>query len=106
MSLGNILVVKNVPASSLDGRGEAYHGYYAQDLYSLNEHFGDESDLLSLSKELHARKMLLMVDVAPNHMGSGPLSGISYQDYVPWNDEYYFHPPNFNITYEPPNQEE
>jgi alpha-amylase len=48
--------------------------------------------------------MLLMVDVSPNHMGSGPEATINYQDYVPWNDEHYFHPPNFDITYNPPNQ--
>jgi len=48
--------------------------------------------------------MLLMVDVAPNHMGSGPLDRINYQDYVPWNDKRYFHPPNFDIMYNPRNQ--
>lgn len=40
--------------------------------------------------------MLLMVDVAPNHMGSGPLSELRYEDFVPWNHERYFHPPKFN----------
>jgi alpha-amylase len=92
--------VTNVTA----GVGEAYHGYWAQDLYSVNEHFGNSSDLRALADALHARHMLLMVDVAPNHMGSGPLSEINYQDYVPWSDPYYFHQPNFNITFTPPNQ--
>ena len=50
--------------------------------------------------------MLLMVDVAPNHMGSGPVSEIKYEDYVPWNHTRYFHPPNFYPTYSPPNQTE
>jgi hypothetical protein len=45
---------------------------WAQDLYSVNERFGNTSDLRALSDALHARGMLLMVDVAPNHMGSGP----------------------------------
>jgi len=40
--------------------------------------------------------MLLMVDVAPNHMGSGPLSQICYELFNPWNHERYFHPPKFN----------
>lgn len=43
--------------------------------------------------------MLLMVDVAPNHMGSGPVSQINYRDYIPWSDEYYFHTPDFDINY-------
>ena len=45
-----------------------------------------------------------MVDVAPNHMGSGPISKIKYEEYVPWNNAQYFHPPRLGITYEPPNQ--
>jgi alpha-amylase len=61
---------------------------------------------MALSEALHARNMLLMVDVAPNHMGSGPPGMIKYNDFVPWNDERYFHPPRFNIRYEPPNQTE
>jgi alpha-amylase len=60
--------------------------------------------LTALSAALHSRNMLLMVDVSPNHMGSGSEQDINYQDYVPWNDESYFHPPNFNITFNPPNQ--
>jgi alpha-amylase len=96
--------VKNVPADITGSSGEAYHGYWAQDLYSLNPHFGNTSDLRALSSALHARNMFLMVDVAPNHMGSGPANNISYSSFVPWSDPYYFHPPNFTITYSPPNQ--
>lgn len=47
-----------------------------------------------------------MVDVAPNHMGSGPPLTIKYGDFVPWNESIYFHPPRFGIAYEPPNQTE
>jgi alpha-amylase len=99
-------IVKNVPPSVTYGSGEAYHGYWAEDLYSVNPYFGNGSDLLALSHALHARKMLLMVDVAPNHMGSGAADATKYNNYIPWADEHYFHPPNFNITYSPPNQTE
>ena len=61
---------------------------------------------MTLSHALHARKMLLMVDVAPNHMGSGPANATKYNDYIPWSDQHYFHAPNFNITFNPPNQTE
>lgn len=47
-----------------------------------------------------------MLDVSPNHMGSGPLSQINYQDYIPWNNERYFHAPRFGISYNPRNQTE
>lgn len=100
-------MVTQVPASVTnvtEGVGEAYHGYWPQDLFNVNPHFGNTSTLQALSQALHSRNMLLMVDVSPNHMGSGPEFDINFQNYVPWNDESYFHPPNFNITFTPPNQ--
>jgi alpha-amylase len=38
--------------------GYAYHGYWQQDIYSVNSHFGTEADLQSLSQHLHARGMV------------------------------------------------
>lgn len=35
--------------------GTAYHGYWQEDMYSLNPHFGTAADLLALSDALHAR---------------------------------------------------
>jgi alpha-amylase len=90
-----IEIVKNVSPEETRF-SEGYHGYWAQDLYSLNPHFGDAATLQRLASELHARKMLLMVDVAPNHMASGPLSQIRYETFVPWNESRFFHPAKFN----------
>ena len=44
-----------------------YHGYWQRRMHSPNGNFGSFSDLLSLSSALHARGMLLMVDVVANH---------------------------------------
>jgi alpha-amylase len=38
--------------------GYAYHGYWQQDLYAVNPHFGTQSDLQSLAQHLHARGMV------------------------------------------------
>ena len=38
--------------------GEAYHGYWQQNMYALNENFGTEADLKALSKALHLRGMV------------------------------------------------
>ena len=38
--------------------GYAWHGYWQQDLYRLNEHFGTVEDLKALSKALHDRDMV------------------------------------------------
>lgn len=77
--------------------GEAYHGYWQQDLYSLNPHFGAASDLLALSQALHARGMVLMVDVVVNHFGS-PYE-IDFSTYTPFNDGSYFHAEDFITDY-------
>jgi maltooligosyltrehalose synthase len=36
----------------------AYHGYWPNDLYSVNSHFGTSDDLQALSAALHARGMV------------------------------------------------
>ena len=40
------------------GDGTAYHGYWQQDLYRLNENFGSADDLKALATELHNRDMV------------------------------------------------
>ncbi|KAF2215914.1 carbohydrate-binding module family 20 protein [Cercospora zeae-maydis SCOH1-5] len=83
-------VVENIPNSKY---GRPYHGYWAQNLYSLNTNFGTEADLKALSAALHARGMYLMVDVVANHMASSePPSAVKYSQLYPFNDAKYYHP--------------
>ena len=82
-------VVANV--EGFTAYGEAYHGYWAQDIYNLNPHFGTPGDLVALSSALHARKMYLMVDVVVNHFGPAN-SSASYASFNPLNQPSYFHP--------------
>ncbi|KAE8353176.1 glycoside hydrolase superfamily [Aspergillus coremiiformis] len=85
---------------NIEGRvsyGEAYHGYWPQNLYSLNAHFGTHQDLLDLSDALHARGMYLMMDTVINNMaymtnGKNPATNIDYSVFTPFNDARYFHP--------------
>ncbi|KAL4910002.1 hypothetical protein BDW74DRAFT_46618 [Aspergillus multicolor] len=80
--------------------GEAYHGYWPQNMYALNEHFGTADELRRLSKELHKRGMYLMVDVVINDMaqavnGSTTDDGepnINWSRLIPFNDQKYYHP--------------
>lgn len=75
--------------------GEAYHGYYQDDLYSLNEHFGTEDELIKLSKELHSRDMYLLVDVVVNDMAQAFDNTIpppvDYSLFEPFDNKDYFH---------------
>ncbi|KAH7923770.1 glycoside hydrolase family 13 protein [Leucogyrophana mollusca] len=60
--------------------GEAYHGYWTQDLTSLNPHFGSPDDLKNLSASLHSKGMYLMMDIVVNHMvSSKPLNVTALQ---------------------------
>ncbi|QSS61847.1 alpha-amylase AmyA [Histoplasma capsulatum] len=76
--------------------GEAYHGYWVQDLYQLNPHFGTRQDLLDLARELHSRGMYLMVDIVINNMAvildGKPFTSIDYTMFNPFNDPKYYHP--------------
>jgi len=40
--------------------GQAYHGYWQQDITQVNEHFGSANDLTALAANLHARGMVRM----------------------------------------------
>jgi len=76
--------------------GEAYHGYWPLDLYSLNSHFGTHQDLLDLSDAVHSRGMYLMMDTVINNMaymtnGSNPATSIDYSIFTPFNNADYFH---------------
>lgn len=83
-------VVKQIPGYTY--WGEAFHGYWMENLYELNPHFGSPDDLKNLSSELHKRDMLLMVDVVYNHYAfNGTGTNVNYTMYTPFNDEKYFH---------------
>ena len=59
-------VIKNVDT---DAGFDAYHGYWAQDLYSPNPHFGDLESLRRLVAGAHERDMKVILDIVTNHMG-------------------------------------
>lgn len=47
-----------------------YHGYWARDFKSVDEHYGTLEDYQDLSKSLHARDMYLIQDIVVNHTGN------------------------------------
>ncbi|KAI0010991.1 glycoside hydrolase family 13 protein [Xylariaceae sp. FL0662B] len=84
-------IVKNL--EDVTGEGAAYHGYWAEDINSVNSNFGTEDDLVALSAALHDRGMYLMVDVVTNHMGyNGCGDCVDYSRFNPFNSADYYHP--------------
>ncbi|KAI0338565.1 glycoside hydrolase family 13 protein [Trametopsis cervina] len=85
-------VVKNIEGET--AYGEAFHGYWTEDITQLNSNFGTADDLKALSKALHDRGMYLMVDVVVNHVAASsnpPNFGV----YNPFNAQSDFHAENF-----------
>jgi alpha-amylase len=87
----------NLPQDTI--YGEAFHGYWPQDLYELNAHFGTADDLKNLVSELHKRDMYLMVDVVANELAYniGPhnmtvSTPIDYSGFAPFNQSSDFNP--------------
>lgn len=84
-------IVEQMP--NWTGDGEAYSGYWQQNLYELNPAYGSEEDLVELITEVHQRGMLFMLDIVVNHM-VGPKQENNEFDYSlmrPFNDAKYFH---------------
>ena len=69
-------VVKNTPGG--------YHGYWAMDLYDVNENFGTKQDLKDLIKTAQSKNIWVMVDVVANHMGFAQTAG-DYDGFNPFN---------------------
>ncbi|KAL1982275.1 hypothetical protein VTN96DRAFT_1584 [Rasamsonia emersonii] len=82
----------------------SYHGYWQQDIYRINPRFGTPDDLKTLSDELHARGMYLMLDVVTNHFAwAGNYTTIDYSQFHPFNRQDYFHP--FRLLKDDPDNE-
>ncbi|KAI9657628.1 MAG: hypothetical protein M1821_002804 [Bathelium mastoideum] len=73
--------------------GSSYHGYWQQDMNSLNSQFGTEDDLNNLISAIHSEGMYVMVDVVFNHGGwYGAPNTVDYSDFSPLDTQSMFHP--------------
>lgn len=81
-------VVKNVQGQT--AYGEAFHGYWTEDITQLNSNFGTADDLKALAKALHDRGMYLMVDVVINHVAATS-NPPNYGSFTPFNTQSDFH---------------
>ncbi|CAG8443564.1 12762_t:CDS:2 [Funneliformis caledonium] len=88
-------VVKQVEGETRYGVG--WHGYWAQELYQINPHFGTADELKNLVKAAHEKDIWVMIDVVPNHMGPQDGKNPRTEEYVkiynPFNkiEDYHFY---------------
>ncbi|MCH1626148.1 alpha-amylase family glycosyl hydrolase [Ferdinandcohnia quinoae] len=54
-------IVKNEP--------KGYHGYWTEDFYDVEEHFGTLEEFKSLVEEAHKREIKVILDLVVNHTG-------------------------------------
>ncbi|MFC7371762.1 alpha-amylase family glycosyl hydrolase [Fictibacillus iocasae] len=48
---------------------KGYHGYWTEDFYKVEEHFGNLDDMKELVSEAHKRDMKVILDLVVNHTG-------------------------------------
>lgn len=79
-----------------DNAEGGYHGYWVNNFYQTDEHFGSIKTFQTLVKEAHKRKMKVLIDfvtnnVAPNHPWVNEASKQDWfhkkQDIVDWNNQ-------------------
>jgi len=75
-------VVENTPGG--------YHGYWAQNLFKINPHFGTEQDFIDLINECHKRGIWVMLDVVANHMGNQDNDN-DFSSFVPFDSPDNYH---------------
>ncbi len=66
-----ITAVWLTPVVQNDLKSRDYHGYGATDLYRVDPRLGTLADYQRLVVELHRRRMKLLFDDVPNHVGQG-----------------------------------
>jgi alpha-amylase len=62
-----ITAIWMTPVVKNEERG--YHGYWTQDFYETEEHFGSKDELKKLVKEAHERDIKVILDLVVNHTG-------------------------------------
>ncbi|CAG8588960.1 21377_t:CDS:10, partial [Gigaspora rosea] len=62
--------------------GVGWHGYWAQDKFSINPHFGTTEELKNLVDTAHQKGIWVMIDVVANHMGPQQGKEPGTADYV------------------------
>lgn len=64
-----VTTIWTTPVYNNSGSPQAYHGYSATDMYSVDPHFGTLADYQRFAEAIHATGMKIVLDTVPNHVG-------------------------------------
>lgn len=88
-------VVENTAVEDTNGdcgSGWSYHGYWAQNIYKTDPHFGTNDELKELVKATHEHGMCFVLDIVLNHMGPiHPTPALSVERKIPFNKPEHYH---------------
>ncbi|CAE8614049.1 unnamed protein product [Polarella glacialis] len=80
------------PAHDEGASGYGYHGYWAQNYYKTDPHFGSNDELKELVKAVHDIGMCFVLDIVMNHMGPiHPWEPLSVEKKIPFDKPEYYH---------------
>jgi len=67
--IGNTAIWLN-PVQENNQPLESYHGYAITDHYRIDKRFGNKDKYIELCKKAHEKKLKMIMDVVPNHIGN------------------------------------
>lgn len=73
----------------VDNTDCGYHGYWAQQQFEIEEHFGGADELTRFMKTAKQQGIAVMLDIVGNHMG--PPKDDSYSEMSPFNSPDHYH---------------
>uniref|UniRef100_A0A6V0KC07 Glycosyl hydrolase family 13 catalytic domain-containing protein n=1 Tax=Zooxanthella nutricula TaxID=1333877 RepID=A0A6V0KC07_9DINO len=84
--------VEDAPADGTSESGWAYHGYWAQNYYETDPHYGTKQQLKDLVEAVHDLGMCFILDIVMNHMGPiHPRPALDVYKKIPFNKPEYYH---------------
>jgi len=84
--------VEDAPVNGTSESGWAYHGYWAQNYYETDSHFGTKQQLKDLVQAVHDLGMCFILDIVMNHMGPiHPQAALDVSKKIPFNKPEYYH---------------
>ena len=85
-----VLQVPSIPVNSGPNTGKTfagYHGYWAEDFFKTDPHYGTQAELKALVDSAHRNGLKIIQDVVVNHAGYGSALTTQHRDWFRINEK-------------------